>query len=58
MSIKGSLLLFAAILLLPIHCFCRGFYAHQKINYQAVFLLPRRCCGSASPTSSSSATVP
>ena len=21
-------------------CFCWGFYAHQKINYQAVFLLP------------------
>ena len=40
MSIKGSLLLFAAILLIPIHCFCWGFYAHQKINYQAVFLLP------------------
>jgi hypothetical protein len=40
MFIKGSLLLFATILLLPLHCFCWGFYAHQKINYHAVFLLP------------------
>jgi hypothetical protein len=40
MSIKASLFLFAASLLIPIHCFCWGFYAHQKINYQAVFLLP------------------
>src|SRR5215203_1009463 len=22
------------------HCFCWGFFAHQKINYYAVFLLP------------------
>lgn len=31
------LLLFLA---LQLHCFCWGFFAHQKINYQAVFLLP------------------
>lgn len=24
----------------PLKCFCWGFYAHKKINYQAVFLLP------------------
>jgi hypothetical protein len=27
-------------LLLYQHCFCWGFFAHQKINYYAVFLLP------------------
>lgn len=32
-----SLLVF---ILLYQHCFCWGFYAHQKINYYAVFLLP------------------
>jgi len=26
--------------LIAIHCFCWGFYAHKKINYYAVFLLP------------------
>ncbi len=29
-----------ALCLLAIHCFCWGFYAHQKINYYATFLLP------------------
>jgi hypothetical protein len=28
------------LLLLYQHCFCWGFFAHQKINYYAVFLLP------------------
>jgi hypothetical protein len=28
------------LLLLYTHCYCWGFYAHQKINYFAVFLLP------------------
>src|SRR6185436_6531329 len=32
-----SLLLF---LFIGQQCFCWGFYAHQKINYYAVFLLP------------------
>ncbi|HET6995614.1 MAG TPA: zinc dependent phospholipase C family protein [Chitinophagaceae bacterium] len=27
-------------LLIAQHCFCWGFYAHRKINYYAVFLLP------------------
>jgi len=40
MSIKGVLLLFVSTILLSTPCFCWGFYAHQKINYQAVFLLP------------------
>jgi len=30
----------AFLLLLCDHCFCWGFFAHQKINYYAVFLLP------------------
>ena len=33
-------LLLAAFLLLSSRAFCWGFYAHQKINYLAVFLLP------------------
>ncbi|ANE52155.1 zinc dependent phospholipase C family protein [Flavisolibacter tropicus] len=36
--LKSSLTLLLAISQLP--CFCWGFYGHQKINYQAVFLLP------------------
>jgi hypothetical protein len=28
------------LVLLSQHCFCWGFFAHQKINYYAVFLLP------------------
>src|SRR6187551_1342795 len=31
---------FIALLALPHHVFSWGFYAHQKINYYAVFLLP------------------
>jgi hypothetical protein len=27
-------------MLIALHCFCWGFYAHRKINYYAVFLLP------------------
>jgi hypothetical protein len=34
------LLLIATFLCLYQHCFCWGFYAHKKINYCAVFLLP------------------
>ncbi len=33
-------LLLIACCLFTTHCFCWGFYAHQKINYYAVFLLP------------------
>jgi hypothetical protein len=33
-------LLFIACCLFVSDCFCWGFYAHQKINYYAVFLLP------------------
>ncbi len=36
---KRSLLLIACCFFAS-HCFCWGFYAHQKINYYAVFLLP------------------
>jgi hypothetical protein len=36
---KKPILLFS-LLLLHLHCFCWGFFAHQKINYYAVFLLP------------------
>ncbi|HNA15567.1 MAG TPA: zinc dependent phospholipase C family protein [Ferruginibacter sp.] len=35
-----SFLLFCTTLALPLHSFCWGFFAHQKINYYAVFLLP------------------
>lgn len=36
-----SILFFIFLLLLPPHrAYCWGFYAHQKINYYAVFLLP------------------
>ena len=30
----------ATLLLVYLHCFCWGFFGHQKINYYAVFLLP------------------
>src|SRR3954463_9461621 len=33
-------LLFAICCILPHTTFCWGFYAHQRINYLAVFLLP------------------
>ncbi|MEI9809310.1 MAG: zinc dependent phospholipase C family protein [Bacteroidota bacterium] len=36
---KKAFLLFLAILLAH-PCFCWGFYAHRKINYYAIFLLP------------------
>ncbi|MEO6405652.1 MAG: zinc dependent phospholipase C family protein [Ferruginibacter sp.] len=35
-----KILITSALLLSFIQCFCWGFYAHQKINYYAVFLLP------------------
>jgi hypothetical protein len=35
----------SAILLYAKPCFCWGFYGHQKINYQAVFLLPPEMIG-------------
>lgn len=35
-----TLLLFSVLLLSNHSSFCWGFYAHQKINYYAVFLLP------------------
>lgn len=37
--IKAALLI-ASLMLSYFHSFCWGFYAHQKINYYAVFLLP------------------
>ncbi|MEP7143132.1 MAG: zinc dependent phospholipase C family protein [Ferruginibacter sp.] len=36
---KRLVLVFSCILLVT-DCFCWGFYAHQKINYYATFLLP------------------
>lgn len=33
-------LLSTVLCCITINCFCWGFYAHQKINYYAVFLLP------------------
>jgi hypothetical protein len=36
---KKTLVLFLCLLISQ-HCFCWGFYAHRKINYYAVFLLP------------------
>ncbi len=36
----NRILVFAFCLLLGQQCFCWGFYAHKKINYYAVFLLP------------------
>src|SRR6476469_1805548 len=35
-----KLLLLLFLSLSYFHCFCWGFFAHQKINYYAVFLLP------------------
>lgn len=35
-----KLLVVTLFLLLQLPCFCWGFYAHKKINYYAVFLLP------------------
>ena len=35
-----SILLICPLLLANFPCYCWGFYAHQKINYYAVFLLP------------------
>jgi Zinc dependent phospholipase C len=32
--------LIGALLIIHFDCYCWGFYAHQKINYHAVFLLP------------------
>ena len=41
---KKVLLLFAT-LLWAYPCYCWGFFAHRKINYQAVFLLPPEMMG-------------
>jgi hypothetical protein len=35
-----GLIIFALLLLINQRCFCWGFFAHKKINYYAVFLLP------------------
>src|SRR6266508_12250 len=35
-----KVLLFTIFLSTSLHSFCWGFYAHKKINYYAVFLLP------------------
>jgi hypothetical protein len=37
--VKKVLILFLCVLMAK-NCFCWGFYAHRKINYYAVFLLP------------------
>ena len=34
------LLLLAVSFLVVSHCYCWGFFAHKKINYYSVFLLP------------------
>jgi hypothetical protein len=40
MSFLKNILLVAVLLLVQLPCFCWGFFAHKKINYYAVFLLP------------------
>jgi hypothetical protein len=40
MQLRKPILLLAAFVLVTKTSFCWGFYAHQKINYYAVFLLP------------------
>ena len=35
-----KLFIFSFLSLISLQCFCWGFYAHKKINYYAVFLLP------------------
>ena len=35
-----KVVLIVALLIIHYNCYCWGFYAHQKINYHAVFLLP------------------
>lgn len=35
-----QIILVTAFCCITINCFCWGFYAHQKINYYAIFLLP------------------
>ena len=40
---SAILIVVGSLLYLP--CFCWGFYAHQKINYYAVFLLPPQMVG-------------
>src|SRR5688500_3946005 len=35
-----KLFLITFLVLISKYCFCWGFYAHKKINYHAVFLLP------------------
>jgi hypothetical protein len=39
-SIYKKLLFISILFLWQLPCFCWGFFAHQKINYYAVFLLP------------------
>lgn len=39
-AIMKKITLLFGVLLLSQTCFCWGFFAHQKINYYAVFLLP------------------
>ncbi|MBL7743252.1 MAG: S1/P1 Nuclease [Chitinophagaceae bacterium] len=40
MKIKASFFLLSLLLLNTTSCFCWGFFAHRKINYYSVFLLP------------------
>src|SRR5881227_905612 len=40
MKLFKTLILFLAFMLLQLQGDCWGFFAHQKINYYAVFLLP------------------
>src|SRR5579875_2083819 len=35
-----KIILLGAFVFMHLNCFCWGFCAHKKINYQAVFLLP------------------
>ena len=39
-AVCKRLLFLTGVLLIQLPCFCWGFFAHQKINYYAVFLLP------------------
>jgi hypothetical protein len=42
---RKKISLFILLLFLSLHCYCWGFFGHQKINYHAVFLLPPELIG-------------
>ena len=49
---KRSLLLIVLTFFISTRCFCWGFFAHQKINYLAIFLLPPQMTVLYKPNSS------